>query len=137
MASWRFKLLYDGACPFCRREVEWLERRDRAGRLAAEDISALGFDPTKYGLCRDEVARVLHGVKPDGSVLKGMEAVREAYGTVGLGWLVAPTRLPLLRTASNCLYRLFARYRMPFGRLLTGERSGRTGGCSEETCAAK
>jgi predicted DCC family thiol-disulfide oxidoreductase YuxK len=89
MPAWRFKLLYDGECPFCRREVEWLRRRDRAGRLAMEDISALGFDPATYGLSREEVVRVLHGVKLDGTVLKGMDAVREAYRTVGLGWLVA------------------------------------------------
>jgi hypothetical protein len=45
MPGWRFKLLYDGECPFCRGEVEWLKRRDRAGGLATEDIAALGFDP--------------------------------------------------------------------------------------------
>ena len=39
MADPAFKLLYDGQCPFCRREVDWLKRRDRAGRLVAEDIS--------------------------------------------------------------------------------------------------
>ncbi len=48
--SWEFKLLYDGDCPFCRREAEWLRRRDRAGRLALENISAPGFDPTRFGL---------------------------------------------------------------------------------------
>jgi predicted DCC family thiol-disulfide oxidoreductase YuxK len=127
MSSWRFKLLYDGECPFCRREVEWLKRRDRAGRLATEDISALGFDPSKYGLTRDEVARVLHGVKRDGTVLKGMDAVREAYRTVGLGWVTAPTRLPLVRGVSDGLYRVFARYRRPLGRLI-----GRS--CPEGSC---
>jgi predicted DCC family thiol-disulfide oxidoreductase YuxK len=29
MPEGRFTLLYDGDCPFCRREVEWLRRRDR------------------------------------------------------------------------------------------------------------
>ena len=98
MATWQFKLLYDGECPFCRREVEWLKRRDRAGNLATEDIAALGFDPASYGLTRDEVTRVLHGVKSDGTVLRGMDAVREAYRAVGIGWLVAPTRLPVVGT---------------------------------------
>jgi len=130
MPSWRFKLLYDGECPFCRRAVEWLKRRDRAGRLAMEDISALGFDPWKYGLSREEVTRVLHGVKPDGTVLRGMDAVREAYRAVGLGWLAAPTRLPLLRTASDWLYRVFARCRAPLGQLVEG-------GCPGGTCVVR
>ncbi|MHC4402482.1 MAG: hypothetical protein ACYTG0_22695 [Planctomycetota bacterium] len=57
-----------------------------------------------------------------------MEAVREAYRSVGLGWLVAPTRLPLLRHLSGCIYGLFARYRVPLGRLLVGDCAG--GSCA-------
>jgi len=129
MPSWQFKLLYDGDCPFCRREVAWLKRRDGAGRLAVEDIAALGFDPGRYGLSRDEVNRLLHGVRPDGIVLKGMDAVREAYRAVGLGWLLAPTRLPLLRTLSDGMYRLFARNRIALGNL-----AGR--GCDDGSCPA-
>jgi predicted DCC family thiol-disulfide oxidoreductase YuxK len=125
---WKLNLLYDGECPFCRREVERLKRRDRAADLALEDISGLGFDPGKYGLTRTEVQRVLHGVTPNGTVLEGMDAVREAYRIVGLGWLAAPTRLPLLRTASDLLYRLFARWRGPLGQLVAG-------GCPRGTCA--
>jgi len=128
--SWKLKLLYDGDCPLCRRGIAWLKRRDRAGRLAVEDITALGFDPGRYGLKRDEVMRVLHGVKPDGTVLRGMDAVREACRTVGLGWLVAPTRLPLLRTASNQLYRLFSGCR---GAL----QHWTEGGCPGGTCAVR
>jgi len=71
MYGWRFKLLYDGECPFCRREVDWLKRRDHAGHLAVEDIAALGFDPAKYGLTYAEVMRVLHGVKTRRNDLEG------------------------------------------------------------------
>jgi len=130
MPSRRFKLLYDGECPFCQRAVEWLKRRDRSGNLSLEDISALGFNPAKYGLSREEVTRVLHGVKPDGTVVEGMDAVREACRTVGLSWLAAPTRLPFLRTASDWLYRLLSRCRAPLGQLVEG-------GCPGGTCAAR
>ena len=100
MPEQRYKLLYDGQCPFCRREVEWLRRRDRDGNLALEDIADPGFDPAQYGLTREEVMGVLHGVLPDGRVVRRVEAIRQAYRAVGLGWLVAPTRLPLVRWAS-------------------------------------
>ena len=114
----RFRLFYDGECPICRREAAWLKRRDRNGSLEIEDIAALGFDSARYGLNRDEITRVLHGVRADGAVIKGMEAVREAYRAVGLGWLLAPTRLPGLRFLSDLLYGCFARNRLALGRRL-------------------
>ena len=114
----RFRLFYDGACPMCRREVGWLKRRDRSGNLVLEDIAAPGFDPAGYGLSRVETTRVLHGVRSDGVIVRGMEAVREAYRAVGLGWILAPTRWPGLKAVSDLLYAWFARNRRVLGRLL-------------------
>lgn len=125
----RFRLFYDSECPICRREVAWLKRRDRSGNLELEDIAALGYDPARYGLTREEVTRVLHGVMPNGVVLKGMDAVREAYRTVGLGWLLAPTGLPGLRVLSDFLYGWFARNRLALGRLLQPS-------CSDGQCVS-
>ena len=114
----RFRLLYDGACPICRREVEWLKRRDRSGNLQLEDISARGFHPARYGLTHESVNGMLHGIRHDGVVVRGMEAVREAYRSVGLGWLTAATRLPGLKWAADQLYGWFARNRTTLGRFL-------------------
>lgn len=118
-------LLYDGECPFCSREVRWLKRRDRQGDLVLKDISALGFDPGKYGLTMDEVRGSLHAIRENGAVVRGMDAVRAAYETVGLGWLVAPTRLPIARAFFNMGYRLFARYRTAWGNVFAGRRGKR------------
>ena len=112
----RLTLLYDGACPFCRHRIETLLRRDHKGRLAVEDISAHDFDPAKYGLSQDDVLREIHAVKPDGTVVKGMDAVREACRVVRLGWLVAPSRLPLIRKLFDWLYKWIARHRHRSGR---------------------
>ena len=60
---------------------------------------------------------VLHAVTGDGTILKGVDAVREAYRAVGLGWVLWPTRLPVLRTMTDYMYRLFARNRIRWGRL--------------------
>ena len=117
MPAQPFKLLYDGDCPFCRREVEWLKRRDRNDRLALENIAALGFDPAQYGLTHEEVMGSLHGVLPDGRVVRRVEAIRQAYQAVGLGWLVAPTRLPIVRGMLDRMYGVFARNRIRLGRL--------------------
>jgi predicted DCC family thiol-disulfide oxidoreductase YuxK len=120
MSTWRAKLLYDGACPFCRREVAWLKRRDRYGSLATEDISDPAFDAARYGLTREVAMRSLHAVLPDGRVVRGMEAVRQAYRAIGLGWVVAPTRWPVVRSVCDRFYDAFAKNRARLGRLVTG-----------------
>ena len=113
-----FRLFYDGECPICSREVAWLKRRDLAGNLEIEDIADPAFDPAPYGLNREDIDAVLHGVKPDGLVVRGMEAVREAYRSVGLGWLLAATRLPGLKLIADSVYKYFARNRRSIGRFL-------------------
>ena len=112
------RLLYDGDCPFCRREVHWLQKQDRRGHLVVEDIAAIGFDPAKYGLSIEQVQGSLHAIRPDGTVVSAMDAIRAAYEAVGLGWLVAPTRLPGARRVCDAAYRLFARNRVRWGNLL-------------------
>jgi predicted DCC family thiol-disulfide oxidoreductase YuxK len=130
MPEGQFKLLYDGECPFCRREVAWLKRHDHEGNLALEDIADPGFDPAQYGLTRDEVMGVLHGILPDGRVVKRVEAIRQAYQAVGLGWVVAPTRWPIIRMVLDGLYGIFARNRIRLGRLL-GKR------CKSDKCTTE
>ena len=117
MADGNFKVLYDGECPFCRREARWLRRLDRSGKLALEDITAPGFDPSRYGRTQSELMRSVHGAFPDGRITRGMETFREAYRLLGLGWLIAPTGWPILRPTFDVLYALFARNRVWLGRL--------------------
>jgi hypothetical protein len=69
MNQWRFKLLYDGECPLCRREARFLARRNRHGWLAFEDIAVPGFDPKVYHTTREELMGVIHGVFPDGRII--------------------------------------------------------------------
>jgi predicted DCC family thiol-disulfide oxidoreductase YuxK len=128
MADWQFKLLYDGQCPFCRREMQWLQHRNRQGRLAFEDISAPGFSAAHYGLMQTEVMGVMHGVFPDGRVVRKVAAFREAYRLVGLGWLLAPTAWPGLRWLSDRGYEWFARHRVTIGKYFGGPT------CESGTC---
>src|SRR5260221_717716 len=73
MNEWHFKLLYDGECPLCQREVRWLQRLNSSGHLAFEDISSLAFDPPRYGATREELLGVIHGVFPDGGIVRKVE----------------------------------------------------------------
>lgn len=128
MPAPEFTLLYDHECPMCRREVAWLKRRDRHQRFAAIDISAPDFDAGRYGLSRERVHARLHGVTADGTVVEGMAAVRASWRAVGIGWVMAPTGWPVLRWVFDAAYRVFARYRVPLGRLF-GRRCD-SGKCS-------
>jgi predicted DCC family thiol-disulfide oxidoreductase YuxK len=127
MSDKPFKLLYDGECPFCRREVEFLKRFDRKCDLILEDITAVGFDPARYGLTREEVMGVLHGIMPNGRIVSRVEAIRQAYRTVGLGWLVAPAGLPGVSWVLDRMYGVFAHNRVRLGRLFG--RSCESGKC--------
>jgi predicted DCC family thiol-disulfide oxidoreductase YuxK len=117
MPDGRFKVLYDGACPFCRLEARWLGHLNRSAHLELEDIAAPGFDPSRYGCTLDELMGVLHGAFPDGRMTRGVETFRQAYRAVGLRWALAPTGWPLLRPMFDALYTLFARYRVRLGRM--------------------
>jgi predicted DCC family thiol-disulfide oxidoreductase YuxK len=128
-AAWQLKLLFDGDCPLCSREVAFLRRRDRAGRIVFEDIAAPDFDPARYGLDRSGVMARIHGVLPDGRVIEGMEVFRRAYAAVGLGFLLAPSRWPGLRRLFDAAYRVFARNRLRW--------TGRAGVCEAGHCEVR
>lgn len=127
MNTWRIKVLYDGACPLCRREAAIWQRLDRGRRrIALVDIASVDFQAAECGISRADAMAEIHGTLPSGAVVRGMEVFRRAYAAVGLGWLLAPTAWPLLRPCFDRAYRWFARNRSR----LTG-RSSRCG----ETCA--
>ena len=128
MNQWRFKLLYDGDCPLCRREADFLQRRNRHGWLAFENIAAPDFDPAVYKTTLEELMGVIHGVFPDGRLVQKVTVFREAYRAIGLGWLLAPTGWPGLRWLADRGYEWFARNRMKIGRWLG--RSCDTGACA-------
>lgn len=86
------------------------------------------FKPEIYGLTRSQVMAAIHGVDASGRVVNGVEVFRQAYRAVGLGWILAPTRWPGLRWASDRLYLAFARNRIALGRLF-----GRT--CASGACS--
>ncbi|MET0343282.1 MAG: DUF393 domain-containing protein [Polyangiales bacterium] len=127
MTDWDVKLLYDGECPLCVREVKMLARLNRRHKLALEDIAAADFDASRYGRSYEELMGSIHGVLPDGSLITGMEVFRRAYAAVGLGMLAAPSAWPVLRPIFDRAYTLFARNRLRI--------TGRSDACRNGRCA--
>lgn len=111
MSTYPLTLLYDNACPLCRLEIENLRERDRDSLLHFVDVSAQGFDPTPYGTPLADMLEAIHAVKADGSMVKGVEVFRLAYGAVGLGWIVRPTGWPVFKPLFDRAYVHLARNR--------------------------
>jgi predicted DCC family thiol-disulfide oxidoreductase YuxK len=61
-------------------------------------------------------------------VIEGMPAIRAAWRAAGLGWVMAPTGWPVLRWLCDLGYLVFARYRVPLGRLFGRKCAG--GSCA-------
>ena len=120
-----FTILIDGECPLCAKEAAIMRRLDRGrGRLGLVDIAADGFDAGVYGTTFDAVMGTIHGVKPDGSLVTGMEVFRRAYAAVGMPWLLGWTAWWPFRPVADAVYRFFAKHRLR----LTGRRDACEGG---------
>jgi predicted DCC family thiol-disulfide oxidoreductase YuxK len=141
-------LLYDARCAVCALEMDHLRDRDRSGgsgdRLAFIDISEPGFDPAPYGATLAAMNAEIHGIRPDGSVLRGVPVLRLAYAAVGLGWVLRPTGWAPLRPLFDAGYRFFARHRQAISRvaapLIQGLRAHRVAqrmkACQAGACEA-
>ena len=106
-------LLFDGGCPLCVREVRFLERRDRVRRIRFVDIDAVDYNPADHGgiAYREAMGRI-HAIAADGTVLRDVAVFREAYRLIGLGWLYAPTRWPLIGAVVDRIYAIWAARRL-------------------------
>lgn len=118
-----FEVFFDGECPLCRREIDLVRRMDWRGRVLCTDIAAPGFDAAPLGRTHDELMARIHGRLPDGTLVEGVEVFRRMYAALGLGPLVAVTRLPPVSWMMELGYRWFAKNRL---RL--------TGRCTDATC---
>lgn len=112
--SWQIKLLYDGKCPLCLREVNFLRKRD-AGRGLVEfvDIADDNYTPDEHGGVDFETAMGrIHAVLPDGTVIKNMEVFRRVYELLGMGWIYAATKWPIISPIVDTLYGIWADWRL-------------------------
>ena len=110
--DWRIEVFYDGACPVCLREVRFLRRLDRHGRIRFKDIASADFRATDYGKTMEAFISEIHGRLPDGTWIRGVEVFRRLYSAVGLAPLVWVTRLPIVAGILDKGYRVFARNRL-------------------------
>lgn len=123
--DYQVEVFFDGGCPLCLREINWLKRLDRSKHIRFTDIDSPLFNGESVGKTYEELMAKIHGRLPDGRWIEGVEVFRRLYAAVGWGPVVAITRLPVISQLLTLGYKVFARNRL---RL--------TGRCSTGVCSA-
>ncbi|XP_062170323.1 uncharacterized protein At5g50100, chloroplastic isoform X1 [Alnus glutinosa] len=113
--NWKIKMLYDGDCPLCMREVNMLRERNRHyGTIKFVDISSDDYSPEEnQGLDYRTVMGRIHAVLSDGTVVTDVEAFRRLYEQVDLGWVYAITKYEPIAKIADAVYGVWAKYRLP------------------------
>ena len=112
--SWKIKLLYDGECPLCLREVNFLTKRDAGrGLVAFVDIAEENYNPQENGgVSYEDAMGRIHAVLLDGTIVKNLEVFRRVYETLGIGWVYSVTKLPVIGLIVDSLYGIWASWRL-------------------------
>lgn len=106
-------VLYDGGCPFCRREMDHYRGLDRAGRVVWVDIASGGTELDRYGITAEQAMARFHVRDVRGQWQTGAWGFAELWSHLPyfsvLGRLLRRLRLvgPL-----DLAYRRFARWRL-------------------------
>ncbi|PNY02074.1 thiol-disulfide oxidoreductase DCC [Trifolium pratense] len=105
--DWKIKMLYDGDCPLCMREVNMLRERNKSyGTIKFVDIGSDDYSPQEnQGLDYQTAMGRIHAILSDGTVVTDVEAFRRLYEEVGLGWVYAVTKYePLIHATDASVY---------------------------------
>ncbi len=109
----KLTFLYDGGCPLCRRETEFLKGRDKIGNIKFVDINSENYDPTNYqNISFEKAMSNLHGILHNGKLIQGLDVLAYSYQLVGLGWVYFPTKIPIISNLLKIFYSFWAKYRL-------------------------
>ena len=104
-------VLYDGACPLCRREIGIYRGLQPDAPVCFADVSDAAL-PLPPGTTREQLLARFHVRSRDGQWLSGAEAFLALWAALpGWRWLARAGRLPGAAWAMERIYRLFLRWR--------------------------
>lgn len=114
--GWKIKMLYDGECPLCMREVNMLRERSKSygDGIKFVDVCADDYAPEENSNIDFETAMGrIHAIRQDGEILTNIGAFRALYEEVGLGWVYAITYYQPWASILDSVYAFWAKYRLP------------------------
>jgi len=104
-------VLYDGACPLCRREIGLYRGLKPNAPVCFADVSDAAL-PLPPGTTREQLLARFHVRGRDGRLLDGAQAFLALWAALpGWRWLALAGRLPGAAWAMERSYRLFLRWR--------------------------
>ena len=116
----KLTFLYDGGCPLCKRETDFLKARDKFGNIKFVDINSDDYDLTNYqNISYKKAMSNLHGILNNGNLIQGLDVLAYAYQLVGLGWVYFPIKIPIISNLLKIFYSFWAKYRLK----ITGRNS--------------
>ena len=90
------------------------------GLVNLVNIAEDNYDPDEHcGIDYKSAMGRIHAILPDGTIITDIEAFRYVYEVLGMGWVYAITKLPIVGKIANWLYSIWAKLRLP----LTGRPS--------------
>lgn len=114
----KLTIYYDGQCPLCQAEIEFLNTRNGDNLLAFVDLSEPSLDEANHQISCSMALERIHGRLGDGRLLVGVPVFAEAYRRAGLhtfSWLLSQRwSSPIL----SIVYSVFARFRRPISRCI-------------------
>ena len=105
--------LFDGGCPLCLRETNFLKSKDDLNKIDFIDINNKDYNPILFkNISYAEAMSNLHGILENGDIIKGIDVLAYAYELVGLGWVYYPLRIEFLSKILRLFYQYWAKYRL-------------------------
>ena len=111
----KYKLifLFDGGCPLCLRETNFLIRRDISNQIRFVDINTEDYNPTLFNdISYAEAMSNLHAILENGEIIRGLDVLAYSYELIGLGWVYFPLKLKFFSPVLRMVYRYWAKYRL-------------------------
>ena len=110
-------VLYDGACPLCRREIGVYRGLQPNTPVCFADVNDPGLQ-LPGGATREQLLARFHVRGHDGELLSGARAFLALWAALpGWRWLALAGRLPGAAWAMERVYRFFLRWRPALQRL--------------------
>ncbi len=110
--NYKLTFLYDGECPLCLRETNFLKLKDKYNSIRFIDISN-NYNPRDFkNISFKDAMSNLHGILDNGEIILGIDVLSYSYELVGLGWIYYPTKLPIISPLIKFVYKYWAKYRL-------------------------
>lgn len=105
--------LFDGGCPLCLRETNFLKSKDELNKIDFVDINNVDYNPILFkDISYAEAMSNLHGILENGNIIKGLDVLAYSYELIGLGWVYYPLKIQSLAPVLRLFYKYWAKYRL-------------------------